>query len=1230
MEIDVEVMNDGGEEGEDLEEGEGVLELEELELLLTRLEDEHIADSDKIEIFNKISWLLEIAETKYQEVTKDPLSERERNEHLITQMQNLIDESGDLLTGVIYDHNVQVNISGMRLLIGFSPNSSLLSSSPEEDESLVNKLIHWMNSNSLPLRVYSTGLLVVLAGERNLSALIISKGITLLLLTRINECIQQGLHLNFIFPVPSTFEPYRDYTTQELKTKELVFLLELFASIGEYQEILVPFFQEGGLNIVIELLKVKDKLLLLDTLEIVAALLSHRKFGTSFIEAGGLQSLIEIPRITYLSGPLGLCFFGLSSISSVMEHICLNTDGCLGNLIDYVFWMFQSESGSAKKNTVLFFSMAFAYKSFFQLFDNLNGIKYFLEMIRKILLDDEFSLRDEGGVLAGNVCLALRQYFRMSLVLIVDNVKRRIQKTSRFKESVNPIVPITGYKNVSIDTETVKEAAHILESNRSAASPFISRSRWFQIENFVKQDGILLAGALLITGLKIWRRHDVVEFVLDILFVITLAPFTHPEILSLLSDRPNIPVANEQKSVIGIVLSLIGDEKQSPEIVESALRIIVNCVARTHSTQLNKTKTTPNKTPMKSKSNILHSETSTLDDHILKRVWKSVRANNGIKVLLSALKYRSSVANAESIRYLACKALLGLAGDANIAQVLGRHQQLSKLLPELMRESSQNDKTNEHKHFIQAAIQLLAKITGSNQVSSEAADPAVRKIERAAIVQQTNISYDPVQLLSLIQKYLQNRGLKKTAATLAQEANLGSVPPAPPGNSIENVVTQFLKDQHSHCANPIAVLPPLSLFETHTCPVPSHLQNAPKNVVLRFNSRQIQPPFGGLEGRSQDRKLIYSRFRASRSLREEETVFSSVSFLNHDSVILGTHHGEVKIFSNIRSHVPLVESWPVHEGFVWSVVCSPDYNLILTSTPHHLGESKLWKRNRFSQALFTFQDCYRVQFNSTTNQIVGTGVNKTFLFSIETGQLIKTFSDISSREKRDNCACFSPCGELILNDTLLWDPRTSMMLHKFDKFSNYGCGVFNPNGNEVIINSEIWDLRTFKLLKTCSALDQTVIKFNALGDVIFAVLRQFEKTHESNRSFPPYLPFTRVFRTLDATSYSLINTIDQERHIVDLAPEASDNFIALIENGSSSLGLIDSVCRIYEIGRRCGTDSDSGEESAMSEAEDEDGESDLTSDDTDTFGSFGSESFDSDDDLIGFSEDGLNSEGEVF
>lgn len=55
-------------------------------------------------------------------------------------------------------------------------------------------------------------------------------------------------------------------------------------------------------------------------------------------------------------------------------------------------------------------------------------------------------------------------------------------------------------------------------------------------------------GALIITCWKVWRSHEITQLVLEILFVVTLAPFTHPDMLAQLSESQQIPVANEQKS----------------------------------------------------------------------------------------------------------------------------------------------------------------------------------------------------------------------------------------------------------------------------------------------------------------------------------------------------------------------------------------------------------------------------------------------------------------------------------------------------------------------------------------------------------------------------------------------------------------------------------------------------------------------------------------------------------
>lgn len=54
-----------------------------------------------------------------------------------------------------------------------------------------------------------------------------------------------------------------------------------------------------------------------------------------------------------------------------------------------------------------------------------------------------------------------------------------------------------------------------------------------------------------------------------------------------------------------------------------------------------------------------------------------------------------------------------------------------------------------------------------------------------------------------------------------------------------------------------------------------------------------------------------------------------------------------------------------------------------------------------------------------------------------------------------NRATFDLSDELVLNDGILWDPRTPKAIHKFDKLNPDISGVFHPKGTEVIINSEV-------------------------------------------------------------------------------------------------------------------------------------------------------------------------------
>lgn len=119
----------------------------------------------------------------------------------------------------------------------------------------------------------------------------------------------------------------------------------------------------------------------------------------------------------------------------------------------------------------------------------------------------------------------------------------------------------------------------------------------------------------------------------------------------------------------------------------------------------------------------------------LKRVWKSIRENNGIKTLLSLIEMREPAAHADSLRAIACKCLLGTIQHNHIiarvqtkklrifshnimkdSRVNPRFVRYSKLhissrLSDLVREPILPDHTEDHKTFRFFSIKLINKIT---------------------------------------------------------------------------------------------------------------------------------------------------------------------------------------------------------------------------------------------------------------------------------------------------------------------------------------------------------------------------------------------------------------------------------------------------------------------------------------------------------------------------------------
>ncbi|XP_022098805.1 DDB1- and CUL4-associated factor 1-like isoform X2 [Acanthaster planci] len=459
----------------------------------------------------------------------------------------------------------------------------------------------------------------------------------------------------------------------------------------------------------------------------------------------------------------------------------------------------------------------------------------------------------------------------------------------------------------------------------------------------------------------------------------------------------------------------------------------------------------------------------------------------------------------------------------------------------------------------------------------------------------------------------------------------GSNPP-----SLDVIVSQYLREQHAHCRNPVVACPSFSLLEPHQCPEPRFRQNAPINATSRIFRRAIRPMHGGVDGARCTRHFIYSRFRPVQMIRDdpdEVGCFTCCRFSRHTNptemfLWLGNYEGELKAY-NIYSGAEEA-SYSCHDSPITHVEPSRDGKLILTSSTWSNPMSALWSIGDTFDKKHTFQHDQHVEFSKLSqDRIVGTKEEKAYIYDTATGQQILKLEDTDlSNGYTKNCATFDPTDELVLNDGVLWDVRSAKPIYKFDQFQNNISGMFHPSGLEIIINSEIWDVRTFHLLHTVPALDQCNIVFNTAGTVIYGTVFQSDP-EDDPREERLKSPFGSSFRTFDATDYKPIATVDVKRNIFDLATDPTDCYLAVLETqGSVETLNVESVCRMYEVGRPRKADGEEDEDEGDDDDEDEDGSDDDDDDEFDIEDVLGGSSDREEGGGEGGEEDGAEADGD--
>ncbi|KAG8128315.1 putative Protein VPRBP isoform 1 protein [Naja naja] len=876
-------------------------------------------------------------------------------------------------------------------------------------------------------------------------------------------------------------------------------ILQYLTPLGEYQELLPIFMQLGSRDLMmfyIDLKRTNDVLLTFEALKYLASLLLHNKFATEFVAHGGVQKLLEIPRPSMAATGVSMCLYYLSYNQDAMERVCMHPH-VLSDVVNYTLWLMECSHASGCCHATMFFSICFSFRAVLELFDRHDGLRRLVNLIstldilnlqtQGLLSDDEiFASRQTGK----HTCMAMRRYFEAHLAIKVEQVKQSLH--------VHPQkVGSTLLEACSYTHEQIVEMMEFLIEYGPG------QLYWDPAEVFLKLCCVQLMlqlisiaaiGRLTMQGERTagyetpyklpsgWSwQNDTVRYALDVLAILTVVPKIQ---LQLAEAVDTVDEGGTSISIVGIsiILGLAEGEFfiHDAEIQKSALQIIINCVCGPDN-RISSIGKFISGSPRRALP-----QTPRNSEHTLAKMWNVVQSNNGIKVLLSLLSVKMPITDADQIRALACKALVGLSRSSTVRQIISKLPLFSSCqIQQLMKEPVLQDKRSEHVKFCKYAAELIERVSGKPLLIGT--DVSLARLQKADVVAQSRISFPEKELLLLIRNHLISKGLGETATILTKEADL-----------------PMTAASHSSAFTPVPatsspVFRPISVF---------------------------------------------------REANEDESGFTCCAFsARRRFLMLGTCTGHLKLYNVFSGQEEA--SYKCHNSAIT-----------------HLEPSRVRKRLRIFRHSFT--DDHYVEFSKhSQDRVIGTKGDIAHIYDIQTGnKLLTLFNPDLANNYKKNCATFNPTDDLVLNDGVLWDIRSAQAIHKFDKFNMTISGVFHPNGLEVIVNTEIWDLRTFHLLHTVPALDQCRVVFNHTGTVMYGAMLQADDEddllEERMRS-----PFGSSFRTFNATDYKPIATIDVKRNIFDLCTDTKDCYLAVIENqGSMDAMNMDTVCRLYEVGRQ--------------------------------------------------------------
>lgn len=207
-------------------------------------------------------------------------------------------------------------------------------------------------------------------------------------LTTLVETSQQSCEYKFVqysIPIhPATSETYQMLT------------LRYLASLGEYQEFLGQVFEQNALQLIfryIENLDQKNTCLAFEALKYLASLLCHKKFSLEFINNGGLERLLKVPRPSTSATAVSISLYYLAYCEDAMERICLMSQSIIPEVVSYGLWLLSSAHDSGRCHAIMFFGLTFQFKLFLDEFDHQDGLRKLFNVVSKLNARSSFALR---------------------------------------------------------------------------------------------------------------------------------------------------------------------------------------------------------------------------------------------------------------------------------------------------------------------------------------------------------------------------------------------------------------------------------------------------------------------------------------------------------------------------------------------------------------------------------------------------------------------------------------------------------------------------------------------------------------------------------------------------------------------------------------------------------------------------------------------------------------------